>query len=584
MSSSAPAQNLLPIPLSRTGRTLLLALDLIEGFMCEMLPSVRNENDDKGGTKRVKVSRQDCIDFLKGRLVMSAENAQVPHMAGVDWRADVPKYPIEVLVPAIKEGQYQYDGDGNVILTTEKRWPYTVRGSTKVPTTPNTNVFETVTVRPLVLCDGKGFLVPYVKPRQQGNDVVYDGVDGMVSFLFRDFDPWTWEDILDGDKPTYRAVPAALARPDTVARWNELVRRRAEQDKDYPVKSELVMPIAHNRFGRLVLKYRPAGHPLVRDGMLGILKPPRDREKHGKINVCTDIKHWTFGDLVGKTLALARGLKLIAPERGGRYEPHKLAIREMWSWIDVQQVDGIWGANTRVDQHVIRAERDPIDAMAALGLTLYSCSPFKVMGIVTMLLTSTIDDANPIVQYLRQRGELEADASEDFTRRQMRAIEKILIDGARATIREARDRLIHELGAGGMQNPGLSLADILDAEPTGELLQAALNKPNPDGLLVTAILTSKTAGDLGLAVWDPNCWVLREAYNALLLGIAKSAGVELPLPPSPALPETPKAEPPPAVTQIEPPPAEPHKKSIKPRRTSSRKAKSTDGVTPPTTT
>ena len=116
MSSPAPTSNLLPVPLSRTGRSLLLVLDLIEGFMWKMLPSVRNESDGKGGTKRVKVSRQDRIDFLKSRRVMSAENEQVPHMAGVDWRADVPKYPTEVLIPAIKDGNYQFNPNANSIL------------------------------------------------------------------------------------------------------------------------------------------------------------------------------------------------------------------------------------------------------------------------------------------------------------------------------------------------------------------------------------------------------------------------------------------------------------------------------------
>ncbi len=536
--SPAPVSSNLPVPLSRTGRSLLLVLDLIEGFMWKMLPSVRNESG-KGGTKRVKVSREDRIDFLKSRLVMSAENEQVPHMAGVDWRADVPKYPTEVLIPAIKDSQYQYDGGGNVVLTTEKRWPYTVRGSTKVPTAA-TDVFETITVRPLVLCDGKGFLVPYVKPRQQGGDVVYDGVDGMICFLFRDFDPWTWGDILDGDKPTYRAVPAALARPETVGRWNELVRRRGEQDKSYPVNSELVTPISHNQFGRRVLKYRPQGHPLVRDGMLGILKAPRDREAQGAINVRKDVKRWTLGDLVGKTLALGKGLKLIEPEKGGRFEPHKLAVNEMWAWIDVEQVDGIWGANTRVEQHVIRAEKDPIDAMAALGLTLYSCSPFEVKGVVTRLLTAPMSDDHPIIANLRGRGDLEADASEDLTRRQMRAIEKILLDGARGTIREARQRLEHELGAGGSQNSSLSLSDILGAEPTPELIRKAHDRTDED-LLAAAIVGSQTAKALGLEVWASDCWVLIEARKTLLLALASAAGVEM-APPEVETPADPGVE------------------------------------------
>ncbi|MBI4435213.1 hypothetical protein HY630_00935 [Candidatus Uhrbacteria bacterium] len=539
--SSAP--NLLPIPLSRTGRTLLLALDLVEGFMWKMLPSIRNEDDGKGGTKRVRVSKQDRIDFLKSRLVMSAENEQVPHMAGVDWRADVPKYATEVLIPAIKDGQYQYDGDGNVALAPEKRWPYAVRGQTKLPDG------NAITVRPLVLCDGKGFLLPYVKPRQQQGEVVYDGVDGMISFLFRDFNPWTWEDILDGDKPSFRAVPAALARPETVARWNELVKRRGEQDKSYPVASELVTPIAHNQFGRRVLKYRPQGHPLVRDGMLGILKPPRDREEAGAINVRKDVKRWTLGDLVGKTLALGKGLKLIQPEKSGRFEPHKLAINEMWSWIDVEQVDGIWGAGTRVDQHVIKAEQDPIDALAALGLTLYSCSPFEVKGIVTRLLTAPITDDHPIIVNLRSRGDLEVDADEDLARRQMRAIETILVDGARGTIREARRRLEHELGGAGSQNPGINLEQALGAEPTPELLRQVHDNPTGDNLLVIGMLTSKTASDLGLTEWDPKCWVLVEAFKTLLLALAASAGIEMAPPPAP--PEAP------AVTEDQPPATNP---------------------------
>lgn len=537
MSSPAPASNFLPVLSPRTVPSLLLVLDLIEGFMWKMLPSVRNESDGKGGTKRVKVSKHDRIEFLKSRLVMSAENAQVPHMAGVDWRADVPKHPTEVLIPAIKDGQYQYDGDGNVVHTTEKRWPYTVRGQSKLPNE------EPITVRPLVMCDGKGLLVPYVKPHQQGAEVFYTGVDGMVSFLFRDFDPWTWKNLLDNsDNPTYRAVPAALARPESVARWNDLHIRRGDQDKTYDVASKLVKPIAHNQFGRHVLKYRPPGHPLVHNGMLGILRPGRDRAEDGKINPKTDIKRWTFGDLVGKTLALAKGLKPIPPEKGGRYEPHKLAINEMWSWIDVENVDGIWGKDTRVDQHVIRAEQDPIDAMAALGITLYSCSPFEVKGVVTRLLNAPIVDDHPIVVYLRSRGDLESDDSEDFVRRQMHAIETILLDGARGTIREARDRLVHDLREGAYHQHGLSLAGVLGAEPTPELLRTAHDRVDED-ILAAAIVTSDTAKipSFSLEIWDPNCWVLIEARKALLLEMASAAGIEM----------APSPEPPPAAAPTE---------------------------------
>ncbi|NQV90691.1 hypothetical protein HQ487_04805, partial [Candidatus Uhrbacteria bacterium] len=80
---------------------------------------------------------------------------------------------------------------------------------------------------------------------------------------------------------------------------------------------------------------------------------------------------------------------------------------------------------------------------------------------------------------------------------------------------------------------------------TGELLEQVLNNPTEDNLLVIGILASQTASNLGLEVWDPKCWVWREAFGSLLMNMAQVEGISLPLPPE-ADASPPKTEAPPA--------------------------------------
>ncbi|MCR4314102.1 MAG: hypothetical protein NUV84_02555, partial [Candidatus Uhrbacteria bacterium] len=382
--------------------------------------------------------------------------------------------------------------------------------------------------------------------------------------------------------PYYKAIPVALARQETVLMWNGLVERRAAQDPTYPKDAELVRPFAHNLYGRRVLKFTPQGHPAYRGGLLGILKPKKYRVDPKKVDTEKDVR-WIIGQLVGKTVKLGKGISLILPADGKYFEPHKLQIEEQWTGIEVKNVDGLWGTGTRITSHVVAAEQETIDVLTVLGLTLYSTSPFGVQAVVNGLLKSAVNDQNPIVVFLRRRGDVEVDTPNETVSQVMRSMGDMLIKGARAIIREARDRIVHELGSGGAQAHGLSDQDIFGGDMTPEKVREVHDNTEED-LLAAAIVTSKTAKDLGLEVWDGKCYVLVESRKALVLQRASSAGIQMAPPPS-ASPEPPKAESPPAVTQSEPTPAEPTKKGgNRPRRPSSRKAKPADGVTPPTTT
>ena len=534
----------LPVLLSRTGRSRLLARDIIEGVVADMLPDFRLDTvEGKEEKKRVRVNRRDRTDFLMSILVMSPDAADVPHMATVNWHADIPEWATEYLVPEVKGGQYQYDESGNPKVAVENRRPYTVHGSTKLPGKDGRTLVDTE-VLPLIVADGNGGLVPYVSARQQGGEVVYIGVDGMLCIFVKDIDPLTWQPkVSDGGRPFYKAIPVALARQETVRMWNDLVERRVVQDPNYPKDAELVRPFAHNLYGRKVLKFTPQGHPAYRGGLLGILKPKKYRDGDG-INPNKDAR-WVVGQLVGKTVKPGKGISLILPPDGKRFEAHKLHIEEEWTGLKVVNVDGLWGAGTRVGSHVVAAENETIDALAALGLTLYTTSPFGVKAVVDGLLKAKAGDQNPLVVWLRTRGDVEVDTPEATVRQTMRSMSDVLVKRARETYREARQRLEHELGGAGSQNPGLSLADVLGStkenpvEPTPELLRQVHDRTDED-LLAAAIISSQTAKALGLEVWDPKCWVLVESRKTLLLALAAAAGVEMAPPPAP--PEPPPVE------------------------------------------
>ncbi len=564
MSSSSPAPSNLPVLLSRTGRSRLLARDIIEGILWTLLPDFRLVTQEGSEEKkRVRATRAQRIELLQSILVMSPDAADVPHMATVNWHADVPEWATEYLVPETKAGVYQFDDAGNAKLAVEHRRSYTLRGSTKLPGKDQKTLVDTE-VLPLIVADGNGGLVPYVSARQQGGEVVYIGVDGMLCIFVADIDPLTWEPKLNkSGRPYYKAIPVALARQETVRMWNDLVERRAAQDTTYPKEAELVKPFAHNLYGRKVLKFTPQGHPAYRGGLLGILKPKKYREDKDGIDPSKDAR-WVVGQLVGKTVKPGKGIRLIAPPDGKRFEAHKLEIEEQWTGIEVKNVDGLWGAGTRITSHVVAAEQETIDALAALGLTLYSTSPMGVKPRADELLKAAVGDQNPMVVALRTRGDIEVDMPESTVRQAMRAMSDILVKRGRETYREARDRFVHELGLDGSQAHGLSLADTLGStkehpvEPTPELIRQAHDRVDED-LLAAAIVGSQTAKDLGLVVWAGDCWVLVESRKALLLALASVAGIEMAPPPEPPKAETPADPPgdgngtPPA--EGEPPPA-----------------------------
>ena len=192
----------LPVLLSRTGRSLLLARNIIEVIIANMLPDFRLDTvEGKDEKRRVRVSPRQRADFLMSILVMSPDAADVPFMATVNWHADVPEWATEYLVPKVENGAYQYDEHGNAKLTIEQRRPYTLRGSTMLPDKDGRHLVDTEVV-PLIVCDGNGGLVPYVSVRQQESGVVYIGVDGMLCIFVQDIDPLTWEPkVGEGGRP-----------------------------------------------------------------------------------------------------------------------------------------------------------------------------------------------------------------------------------------------------------------------------------------------------------------------------------------------------------------------------------------------
>lgn len=544
-ADTASEQTRALVPLGLTQRARGLTRDPIEGILADMLPpfqivekkdgegKVLKDDSGKPRTEKRQRSKDDRIALLESLILRHPDNPHAPLFASVNWNGEF-EHTADKAVPIAKEGGgYEERGDGSPKMVMAKHLDLWVSGHTMLPNPKKPQERIQATVLPLVVCDGRKGILPYGQVKIQHGKPVFNGVSGMLCFFVRDIDPWTWKPRTDRDgNPIYKAVPLALARHGTVKFWNEIVLRRWMQDKSYPKDRELVEPMAHNLYGRPLLKLTPGGHPAVHGGFIALFRKEhkgRGRRKGRKRNPSRP--DWlVIGTVAGKKVtAMNKGVQLILPPEGEAFKPHKLAINEGWSSIRAT-VDGLWGAGN-VEIHEVGADQETIDALEALGISLYDAGPRDVRGVVRRVLRMKLDDKNPLWTHLVQQRHLEEDTDPKVAKRHIRGLGGMLETEATKAIRQAHQDLVHNLGAAGRENAGMpNISDILP-ELTPEALLTAHRQDNGTCPLAQFIVESSTAKRLGLEVWDWSCWVLRQARKDLLKNLAHSQADGLKLPP-----------------------------------------------------
>ncbi len=544
-ADTASGQTRALVPLGLTQRARTLTRDSIEGILAGMLPpfqivekkdgngKVIKGKDDKPQTEKKQRSNADRIALIESLVLRHPDNPHAPFFVSVNWSGEFVHTGDKAVPIAKKGGGYEEREDGSPKMVMAQHLDLWVSGHTMVPDPKKPQERIQATVLPLVVCDGRKGILPYGKIKIQNGKPVFSGVNGMLCYLVHDIDPWTWRRRYDRDgNPIYKAVPCGASRHGSVNFWNEIVTRRWMQDNSYPKDREIVEPMAHNLYGRSVLKLTPGGHPAVHGGFIALFRKERQgrgRRRDRKRNPSRP--DWlVIGTVAGKKVtAMTKRVQLILPAEGEAFKPHKLAIDEGWSSIRAT-VDGLWGAG-KVEIHEVGADQETIDALEALGITLYDAGPRDVRGVVRRVLRLKLDDKNPLWTHLVQQRHLEEDTDPKVAKRHIRGLGGMLETEATKAIRQAYKDLVHNLGAAGRENAGMpNISDILP-ELTPEALLTAHRQDNGTCPLAQFIVESSTAKRYGLEVWDWSCWVLRQARKDLLKNLAHSQADGLKLPP-----------------------------------------------------
>lgn len=464
--------------------------------------------DQRRGDQKIPSLKQ-CRELVENHVVLDPKNPGVPLVGRVAFEPVKVPFTWTVFQKKNREGKPIFK-DGSPVPWFERMVCNSITcrmdlpGSKVKPHPP-----KPTNVQPAFTFSGMGNPMGYGYVDEQD---ALRMIPAMAIFIAR-FDIWTGEEI--GGAWMIPMGVAELSRLDT---YNSIVSRLAQQGSIK--KWESIEPLTH------ALDYPGAYidlQPLGDAANKGLM--PSWRELEGADPQKPD--GWIVHAVFGKMVKLDRRSQPIVI-RNGEIPVQRFSFRECLNVIRVkvlglpEEIGTMEGIGQTLDLGEVH-----INMLELFGVTLYDVNPRSGVSLIRNALQ------NPPIDRMVAWGLIPPGSPNEVAVQTLQGMKEMIREGIEHTVNQVLKDLVHNLGSGGRENPRLALEDVLGAEPTSELLQQILENPNEDNLLVTAILTSHTAGQLGLEVWDPKCWILVETYKALLLSMAKSAGVELPL-----LPET----------------------------------------------
>lgn len=499
--SDTPQSPSTALMIPETGAAIGRIVEDVIGVAARLLPDRRGKRPLSEGARR---------RIIEEHVLRSPSNPTAPFVAQVSFGGEMRRVGSTTSETAANGEQF-IDDEGNATLGFVPDYDVAILGKAELPDPKDPSRRVSCDVQPLVLCDGRGGLVPYVIPEEER---VRAGKP-MYCLFICDFDMKSGQ-----ENGRVLAVPLGLADPANIVRYHEVNTRFTVQGSSKAGQEIEAIP---NNLGRAVqfLELEPPGSPATQ-GLLPVWKNWSFDE--------LDPRHpdyWIVERLLGGKVATKHSKSQPVIIRDGAV-PSQIfrVVREGWNSVELL----VWGLPDEIVSMELRELEQTaynVDWLTLFGASLYTVTPWSGTTLVRQGLQ------RPPLDEMIAVGLLPPGSSEELARQTVRGQRAKILADVERVVTQALNDLVHNLGTGGRENPGLSLADVLGGEPSGELLALAHDKaPTQDNLLLVALIASNTAGELGLEVWDPKCWVLEKAYKALLLEMAKQHGIELPPPPA----------------------------------------------------
>jgi hypothetical protein len=538
--------------------------DLMNKFANMVLNTVRDQT--KKGQRIPSIAK--CRAVVEEHLIWDPKSPGVPLVGRVAFEPEKVHLTYTLVQKTNHRGEPIFDKEGNPVPWLTKIEQNGVTCQMELPGSRlNPHAPKPTKVVPVFTLSGMGGLMPYATVDEQN---ALRMVPPMQAIFVKRFNIWTGEETGGA-----WMIPLGIAELGLIDSWNNIVDRLAAQGAGK--KWESIDQIVH------AVGYRGAYLDLMPSGTVeneGLVpswsstEDPNYNQPDGHI----------LGGIFGKIVKVDRSSQPIVI-RQGKVPEQRFTYVECLSVIRVkvlglpEEIGTMEGIGQTLDHGDVK-----INALELFGVTLDEVTPRSG----TTLIRNGIQ--NPPIDRLIAAGLVPPECTHDLAVQTIQGMRQLVIHSIESTVMQALKDIVHNLSTGGTDDPQLSLTDMLGGEPTGEILGKVLeHRLEVADLLMTAILASQTAGNLGLSVFNPKCWVTNEAWRTLLLKKAKEEGIELPTPtqtPTKAeTPDLPKDGGQPtdgASAAVEPEAVKPKKRGIKPRAKKPKSA--TEGEQPPTTT
>ncbi|TAL51286.1 hypothetical protein EPN81_00445 [Patescibacteria group bacterium] len=507
MSETNPGTRALALPEKLPA--LVRIIDNVLNFGAMMLP------DRQGGKKMSLAARRAMID---DHLVMSPTAPGVPFVAHVRFGGEN-KLVGTTIRQKFSNGEPRFL-DGKPLMEFCGDFDLVIRGRAELPDPRDPCKRVIREVSPAIICDGQGSMVPYVGVTDDGQRFLSG--PPMACLFIRDFDRGN-----EQGNSRIRALPLGLGKKENILHYNDIIDRLAAQGstKDW----EKIPPIP-NSLGRAVQWYQdvPPGHP-INKGLLPVWRKTDERECSHDV-----ADYWIVMRLGGKVATLARSSQPVFVQ-GDEVPEQVFRIVERWNSVEFT-FWGLPGQMGDIQLHEFDQTSVSFDWLTIFGASMLSANP----NTGTSLVRTALRD--PPLTQMTAFGLLPPGGSRDLAVSTIRGLAGQIIEQVRSMMTEALQRLVLHL-----TSCGVSLQDELGENATPEGLASALENPAPpsDSRLVTALLTSNVAKELGINdIWSPTSWLQITSYRNSLLVIAKQAGVKPAAPSSPTQEAAKEANPP----------------------------------------